>query len=655
MIAGPSPPVAAAAPRYNVDDGLQDVQDLVDDALKDASDTSSVSSSVINDALQDDDSPRSKNKESKVTDEMALPDPDTPVLIGHRQSDSDTYRSSEDHVTTISVGMPSPSASIERHESVERARQASLEDHTLGMNGEITIDAQAVEYVQPEQPRHRTNSTVSSDGRRSRTSSLGYDEDMVFTAEDFAVNDYRMKKLQKEEVVDFKFGTLTKNKQKDLVPREETKEEPAPVTSLRSLRQAMRRPVNVADEKPPELPSLIMADDKPMYVENVSQQEEEEEHIVEDTYMETHEAAPSLPSVPPPNQRSPSPTVEPHEHTMQSPVHRSPSPVPRSPSPVARSPSPVHRPPSVQRSPSPKREEIVIPKEEIVRPKVIQPVAHVDTQDHAQSSSFVQSALQRERNTAPIGTTQPLKRPGRTSIYDIIKADITQRKGGIYHHDGHQLSPTEHKDFGYSSSPPATSPKQETEVTPEDLQYLDGDHELKIDAKSPEGVALPRQQFYFSSTRAPDEEPELPRARKTSKLLMGPRPWGAPRDTPSMEHVDAKTDENSNYPDTLLHQDYKSEESTVAKSPSKEAVQQKCDELSFSPRPESESDIILEEKSISLMALPTKESQAYNDSLQRDDPGFPNRASDFYESTSSGELEPGKKESSKQELQVLLL
>ncbi len=647
MIAGPSPP--AAAPRYNVDDGLQDVQDLVDDALKDdASDASSVSSSIINDALKDEDDSQGKGK-AKVTDEMALPDPDTPVLIGHRQSDSDTYRSGDDHVTTISVGMPSPGASIERHESVERARQASLEDHALGMNGEITIDAQHVEYVQPEQPRRRTNSTTS-DGRRSRTSSLGYDEDMVFTAEDFAMNDYRMKKLQKEEVVDFRFGTLTKNKQKEIAPKEEAKEEPAPVTSLRSLRQAMRRPVNVADEKPPELPSLIMADDKPLYVENVSQQEEE--RVAEETQMETEELAPSLPSVPPPSQRSPSPSEGPQP--PQSPVHRSPSPVHRSPSPVHRSPSPTHRSPKVHRSPSPKREEIVIPKEEIVRPKVIQPVAHADTQDHTQSSSFVQSALQRERNTAPTGATQPLKRPGRTSIYDIIKADITQRKGGIYHHDGHQLSPTEHKDFGYSSSPPPTSPKQETEVTPEDLKYLDSDQGMKIDtSKSPEGVALPKQQFYFSSTMAPGEEPDLPRARKTSKLLMGPRPWGAPRETPSVEHVDAKTDENSNYSEAMLHQDYKSEE--FAASPSKEVVQQKCDELSFSPRPESESDIILEEKSISMIALPTKESQAYHDSLQKNDPGFSNQASDFYETTSSGELESGKKESSKQELQVVII
>ena len=51
------------------------------------------------------------------------------------------------------------------------------------------------------------------------------------------------------------------------------------------------------------------------------------------------------------------------------------------------------------------------------------------------STSFVQSAIYREKSSRPGGgQTDPMKRAGKTSIYDIIKADISQRKGGIHHH-----------------------------------------------------------------------------------------------------------------------------------------------------------------------------------------------------------------------------
>ena len=52
------------------------------------------------------------------------------------------------------------------------------------------------------------------------------------------------------------------------------------------------------------------------------------------------------------------------------------------------------------------------------------------------STSFVQSAIYREKSSRPgsTGQTDPMKRAGKTSIYDIIKADISQRKGGIHHH-----------------------------------------------------------------------------------------------------------------------------------------------------------------------------------------------------------------------------
>ena len=54
------------------------------------------------------------------------------------------------------------------------------------------------------------------------------------------------------------------------------------------------------------------------------------------------------------------------------------------------------------------------------------------------STSFVQSAIYREKSSRPGSTgggqTDSMKRTGKTSIYDIIKADISQRKGGIHHH-----------------------------------------------------------------------------------------------------------------------------------------------------------------------------------------------------------------------------
>ena len=70
---------------------------------------------------------------------------------------------------------------------------------------------------------------------------FGFEEN-VFTEEDIRrfENDYRMPKRNKDEIVEFKFGTLDRKSQ--LPKREEPKkEEQAPVTSLRSLRQAYTR------------------------------------------------------------------------------------------------------------------------------------------------------------------------------------------------------------------------------------------------------------------------------------------------------------------------------------------------------------------------------------------------------------------------------
>ena len=145
-----------------------------------------------------------------------------------------------------------------------------------------------------------------------------------------------------------------------------------------------------------------------------------------------------------------------------------------------------------------------------------------------------------------------------------------------------------------------------------------------------EEVVLPKQQFFFSSTSVADEyTPPVTRSEakihKPSQLLMGPRPWGSHRGVsdPSAKDISVAvddyntkngigTDHNSNYTDShsvTTTSSFHSENMTVPQSPVKSEHGPRS-ELGFSPRPESESDSILEEKSISMIALPTVESQS---------------------------------------------
>ena len=142
-----------------------------------------------------------------------------------------------------------------------------------------------------------------------------------------------------------------------------------------------------------------------------------------------------------------------------------------------------------------------------------------------------------------------------------------------------------------------------------------------------EEVVLPKQQFYFSSTSVADEyTPPVVRhetkTHKPSKLLMGPRPWGAHRGVSDSGTKDTSedyttkdtlgTDHNSNYTESYSPRttsSFHSDHMTVPQSP-KRSEQGPRSELGFSPRPESESDSILEEKPISMIAFPTFESQS---------------------------------------------
>ena len=181
------------------------------------------------------------------------------------------------------------------------------------------------------------------------------------------------------------------------------------------------------------------------------------------------------------------------------------------------------------------------------------------------------------------------------------------------------------------------------------MDYLEYDKKSKRlsggVSKEPEEVVLPKQQFFFSSTSVADEytPPAVRHEAKThkpSQLLMGPRPWGAAHrgvSDPSAKDISVAvynyntkdnvgTDHNSNYTEsysasasTRTTSSFHSDNMTVPQSP-KRSEQGPRSELGFSPRPESESDSILEEKSISMIALPTVESQSrgrYGSSTER--------------------------------------
>ncbi len=168
----------------------------------------------------------------------------------------------------------------------------------------------------------------------------------------------------------------------------------------------------------------------------------------------------------------------------------------------------------------------------------------------------------------------------------------------------------------------------------DDMEYLEYDVGSKrLSDGDSEQVVLPKQQFYFSSTSVADAyTPPTVRhePKKPSQLLLGPRPWGAahrgvsdlsPRDftddqqpDQSEETGDVETDQNSNYTDSFAGKrttsSFHSDNLTVPQSPKKgpgKSDQGPRSELGFSPRPESESDSILEEKSISMMAYSAAE------------------------------------------------
>ena len=129
-------------PKGDPNEGIEDVADLVEDALKykqdGDSDSSSVSSAVIEDAIKSEQGTTQHN----ITDEIALSDGSEPALLSHRLSDSDGHVvTNNDHVATISVG-GSMQPRMERHESIEKARHASdTQDPRLSlrMNEEITL------------------------------------------------------------------------------------------------------------------------------------------------------------------------------------------------------------------------------------------------------------------------------------------------------------------------------------------------------------------------------------------------------------------------------------------------------------------------------------------------------------------------------------
>ena len=141
-------------PKGDPNEGIEDVVDLVEDALKYTkdgdSDASSVTSSVIEGVVSGNE-PTSP-KAHDITNEIALPAESEPALLSHKLSESESspghVTSNIDHVTTISVGGLEPR--VERLESIEKARHASnREDPRLSMrmDEEITLGQEEIMYV----------------------------------------------------------------------------------------------------------------------------------------------------------------------------------------------------------------------------------------------------------------------------------------------------------------------------------------------------------------------------------------------------------------------------------------------------------------------------------------------------------------------------
>ena len=95
------------------------------------------------------------------------------------------------------------------------------------------------------------------------------------------------------------------------------------------------------------------------------------------------------------------------------------------------------------------------------------------------STSFVQSAIYREQPSRPTGgttsnTSDPIKRSSKTSIYDIIKADISQRKGGVHHHVTDTYHDVADHDVAddVMGSPPRGEEEEEAQGSPAPGQLL---------------------------------------------------------------------------------------------------------------------------------------------------------------------------------------
>ena len=136
-------------------EGIEDVADLVEDALQHKrdgdSDSSSVSSTTIDDAIKRDG--KVPNAHLDITDEIASPDHAEPALRSHILSDSGEghVMRNSDHVTTMSVGGGGDmEPRIERQESIEKARHASNREDprlSLRMDEEITLGQEEIMYV----------------------------------------------------------------------------------------------------------------------------------------------------------------------------------------------------------------------------------------------------------------------------------------------------------------------------------------------------------------------------------------------------------------------------------------------------------------------------------------------------------------------------
>ncbi len=216
-------------------------------------------------------------------EDLALPDHDTSVVLVKRTSLSDYENAnlaldndastSIENVTVVNIdldGVNTEHASDSGRSSAETPEvsvsntKVEVDPHNaMAVTGEITFDQEEVMYVPPSQPTIPTSPTTTLN--QTDDSFYNPDESVNDAEEDntetFDINDYRIAHLVKEEIVDFQFG---RGRDKEVTAKDKRSEEKEP--AVMSLRQVYRKPYRTAEETFQDMPSEdSVSDDDDVY------------------------------------------------------------------------------------------------------------------------------------------------------------------------------------------------------------------------------------------------------------------------------------------------------------------------------------------------------------------------------------------------------